>query len=163
MNSLIWVIVGALGAALPLLILGLSLHRRYVGIAVDAATSYLRQQCNEMSGELEIARTRADNYFQKIDDATRQRDIWVSLHHAESIGHGNAQNLMMEQIEILVRKLENVKGAVRLHLGAESALSQRVDVLCKTRLNPVLEQVRAEHQATYVQPAMAQGEPKLPS
>ncbi len=50
----------------------------------------------EMAIEAEAARQR---YFVKISEVTTERDIWIKKCTDESIGHGNAQNLMMRTID----------------------------------------------------------------
>lgn len=50
-------------------------------------------------------RDRTSRYFAKISAMAEERDGWHHLYTQQAIGHGNAQNLMMGEIEKLARAL----------------------------------------------------------
>jgi DNA polymerase III delta prime subunit len=54
----------------------------------------------------ESERDKASRYFLKITDFENERTQWQRLYNQQSIGHGNAQNLMMRTIEDLTRQLQ---------------------------------------------------------
>lgn len=140
MNSLLWWISGVSCAALALVPLATWLHRRAVARAIDTVTVYLRRQIEDMSGELdsarearEAARAERDRYLVKVSDLAQERDAWMNLQRREAIGHGNAQNLMMQTIDGLGRQLQQAG---------------------KTpKIPAVIAQVREEFQAKFEDPA----------
>jgi len=133
MNPLTWFLFGQTVCVVILVPLAIWLHRKYLGLAIDTATTYLRGQLNDMSDELELARLQRDTYFTKIDSIANERDIWIDLHNREAIGHGNAQNMMMGTIDALGRQLV--------------ALGER------PKIPRVIQEVREEYQAAFETPA----------
>jgi hypothetical protein len=56
----------------------------------------------ENSDKFQEAARRADEYFAKIEEVLKERDMWRALYNSQASGHQNAQNLMMQQITTLV-------------------------------------------------------------
>lgn len=87
---------------------------------------YLQVQLNE-------ARARAERYQNKIAGVLQERDQWHKLWQEQSIGHGNAQNMMMGTIEEMGRLLTQHK--------------------VRYQLNPLLQTVRSEYLEQHEMPA----------
>lgn len=98
-----------------------------------AGTDVLTREIGNLRMLLEDARGRADRYHTKIAEALQEREEWHQLWQQQSIGHGNAQNMMMTTIEEMGRLL-SAKGI-------------------KYRLNPVLQAVRSEYLTEHEMPA----------
>ncbi len=84
---------------------------------------------------LEDARAQKDRYYDKIAEFEKQRNDWHRLYVEQSIGHGNAQNLMMDVIEQMGKVLTAHK--IRFNIPR------------------VLHEVRAEFLERYEMPARA--------
>lgn len=76
-------------------------------------TRALTEQLTAVTIEVERARAVAEEergktvrYFRKITDFETERTRWQKLYNEQSIGHGNAQQLMMTTIEALARQLQ---------------------------------------------------------
>ena len=81
-------------------------------------------------------RDKSSRYFLKITDFENERNQWQKLYSDQSIGHGNAQNLMMHTIEQLAAQLA-AKGV-------------------KFKVPKVLQAIRDEFAETHEMPARAQ-------
>jgi hypothetical protein len=125
MNTWIWV-SSALALGYPLL-LSWALDRQRIALratsvaiqeggearlALDLATHENITERDRLHAELKLVisdfhseRDKVSRYFAKISDFERERDGWQKLYHEQSIGHGNAQALMMGTIENLARQL----------------------------------------------------------
>ncbi len=89
--------------------------------AFMTGTKLMAEQLADLTIEVERAReaTEAERakgvrYFHKISDFETERTKWQELYYTQSIGHGNAQQLMMNTIEDLARKLQKL--GVRAHI-----------------------------------------------
>ncbi len=159
-----WICVGLLVLGYPLLWWLGRRRQRAFERALDSATTYSAQQADELREQLasawtqalaaaraevvtELAAARAEataerdkssRYFLKISDFERERTQWQNLYTSQSIGHGNAQNLMMRTIEDFARLLQN-HGV-------------------KVVVPKVLSAIREEFQATHEQPSRALAE-----
>lgn len=124
-------------AALAPLVVGLVIARAYYlrrqRKVFMRGTDILTKNVGELRVQLDLARARADRYYLKISEALAERDQWHQLWQEQSIGHGNAQNLMMATIEEMGRLLEK-KGV-------------------KYQLNPMISAVRAEYIENHEMPA----------
>ncbi len=76
-------------------------------------TQHLAEECAFLRVEIERARDVADGeraktarYFAKISDFERERTTWQTSYYEQSLGHGNAQQLMMNTIETLAKQLQ---------------------------------------------------------
>lgn len=98
-------------------------------------TDVLTRQIGELRVQLEDARGRADRYRTKISEVLQEREDFHQLWQQQSIGHGNAQNMMMTTIEEMGRLLSQ-KGV-------------------RYRLNPLLQAVRDEYLEKHEMPARA--------
>lgn len=105
-------------------------------------TTLLAEECATLKVELERAREVAadergkrERYFVKISEFERQRTDWQERYYAQSIGHGNAQELMMATVENLARQLQS--------LGH------------RPRIPSVLHALRAEYQSQHEMPSRA--------
>jgi len=114
---------------------GWALHRRRVKSMFMKGTRALALQVGSLQVALEDARAQKDRYFSKIEEFEKQRDDWHQLYVDQSIGHGNAQNLMMGTIEQMGKVL-SAKG-IRFSIPR------------------VLHEVRAEFMETHEMPARA--------
>lgn len=90
----------------------------------DRLHAELKLVINDLHGE----RDKVSRYFAKISDFERERTEWQRLYHEQSIGHGNAQALMMGTIERMARQLQDKGVRVQipkvLHEIREEFLSQ---------------------------------------
>ncbi len=105
-------------------------------------TRLVAEECAALKIEVERAREVAgteratrERYFNQISEFERQRTQWQTSYYEQSVGHGNAQDLMMGTIEALARQLQ--------------ALGQR------PKIPSVLHALRSEYQATHEMPARA--------
>lgn len=116
MNSYTWVIV-ALCAGHVLLWWALDRYRRWEHANLQAAfmegTRLLAEECATLKLEVERAReiaqderSKRERYFTQLEAFEKQRVEWQELYFAQSVGHGNAQSLMMQTIERLSRELQ---------------------------------------------------------
>ncbi len=96
-------------------------------------TSVLGAQLGAAQVAIEEARAQKDRYFQTITEFEKQRNSWHQLYVDQSIGHGNAQNLMMDTIEQMGKVLSS-KGV-------------------RFQIPRVLHEVRAEFLEKYEMPA----------
>ena len=76
-------------------------------------TRLLAEECAGLKIEVERARdvagderARTARYFEKITDFERERTTWQTSYYEQSLGHGNAQQLMINTIETLARQLQ---------------------------------------------------------
>lgn len=83
--------------------------------------------------ETKVESDKRSRYFDKISEVQAERDQWYKLYTAQSIGHGNAQALMMGTIEQLARQMK-AKGI-------------------EPKIPRILQDVRAEFQTTHEEPA----------
>ena len=74
---------------------------------------HLTEQMGAMQVELERARevaqderSKRERYFTKIADFEKIAHNWQKSYYDQSIGHGNAQQIMMDCIETLARQLQ---------------------------------------------------------
>jgi len=118
------------------------LHRGRLKRVFMRGTEILVQQVTELRLQLDAAREvttqerdKTSRYFTKISEMERERDDWHQLYTGQAIGHGNAQNLMMGEIEKLARVLA-AKGV-------------------KYSMPMILQEVRAEYLGDYEMPARA--------
>lgn len=132
MNTLTYVALALLALGYPL---GFLWHTRRVSAVFMAGTKILTTEMGELKLQIEEARAQKDRYFDKISEMEKQRDEWHALYTSQAIGHGNAQNLMMGEIEKLARALA-VKGV-------------------RYKMPMVLQAVREEFLQTYEMPARA--------
>lgn len=98
--------------------------------------------------DLHTERDKVSRYFAKISDFERERDGWQNMYHTQSIGHGNAQALMMSTIENLARQLQ-AKG-VRAQIP--KVLHEIRDEFLGTHELPAREGVEALKKLTAAQP-----------
>lgn len=118
------------------------LHRWRVKDVFMRGTEILVEQVTELRVQLDATRElvtrerdKTSRYFTKISDMEHERDEWHQLYTGQAIGHGNAQNLMMGEIEKLARVLA-AKGV-------------------KYSMPMILQEVRAEYLGKYEMPARA--------
>jgi hypothetical protein len=116
-----------------LCLVGTLLHRWRVRQIFMRGTGVLAQEVGTLQLALEDARAQKDRYFEKISEFEKQRDEWHQLYVDQSIGHGNAQNLMMDTIEQMGKVLSS-KGI-------------------RFKIPRVLHEVRAEFSEKYEMPA----------
>jgi len=71
----------------------------------DAGTRMLAEEVATLKIEVERSRevaseerAKRERYFDSISKAERECQSWKDLYHSQSIGHGNAQELMMQTI-----------------------------------------------------------------
>lgn len=137
MNTLVYMACAVLLLGYPLVwwMRGRGLHRIF-----ERASSMARDRIQELQLELERAREvaqaerdKSSRYFTKISDFERERDDWQKRYTLQSIGHGNAQSLMMQTIDGMARQLQS-KGV-------------------KVKIPKVLHAVREEFLATHELPA----------
>ena len=100
-----------------------------------AGTRVMAQRLGAAEVAREEARAQKDRYFEKISEFEKQRNDWHRLYVEQSIGHGNAQNLMMDTIE----QMGKVLSANRIRF----------------QIPRVLHEVRAEFLEKYEMPARA--------
>jgi hypothetical protein len=88
------------------------LHLWRLRVVFLRGTRVLAEQVASLQIEVERARDvaqserdKASRYFEKISDFEKERDEWRRLYTGQSIGHGNAQELMMKTIEDMGRVL----------------------------------------------------------
>jgi len=81
-----------------------------------------------------IERGKSSRYFDHMQEFERERTQWQELYWDQSIGHGSAQNLMMQTIEQLAQRLQ-AKGV-------------------KFKMNPILETLRQEFREHHELPAI---------
>lgn len=81
----------------------------------------LRQRVSDLTSELERARevaqderSKRERYFEKISDFERERSRWQKSYYEQSIGHGNAQELMMNTIEGLATQVKALGGRPKI-------------------------------------------------
>lgn len=79
----------------------------------ERGVAHLTEQMGAMQLELERARelaqdalARKERYFTKITDFEKIAHDWQKSYYEQSIGHGNAQQIMMDCIETLARQLQ---------------------------------------------------------
>ena len=82
-------------------------------LALELATQERATERERLHAELKLVindlhseRDKVSRYFSKISDFEKERDTWQRMYHEQSIGHGNAQALMMGTIENLSRQLQ---------------------------------------------------------
>lgn len=73
----------------------LSEHAQTLVVEVESARAVAQDE-----------RARRERYFLQISAFETQRDEWQSLYYKQSIGHGNAQELMISWINVLAQKLQ---------------------------------------------------------
>ncbi len=105
-------------------------------------TQHLAEECASLKVEVERAREVADEaraktarYLDKISDFERERTTWQTSYFEQSVGHGNAQQLMMNTIETLAKQLQ-AKGV-------------------RPQIPSVIHAVRSEFEANHEMPARA--------
>ena len=81
------------------------LKRGAMGILTDQLGA-LQQQIEAARLEAQTERDKSSRYFAKCQDFEKERDEFQHLYTTQSIGHGNAQNLMMQTIERLAQQLQ---------------------------------------------------------
>ena len=88
------------------------------------------QKAGRLTASYEQVQRKSDEYFQKIEEVIRERELWRSWYNNQASGHDNAQALMMDQIH-------NLHFAYKRDTGKEF------------KLDPVIKRVRdqwgAEH------------------
>ncbi len=114
-------------------LLGLVLHGWRLKRVFMAGTREMAIQLGVAEVALAEARSQKDRYYEKIAEFEKQRNSWHALYVEQSIGHGNAQNLMMSTIEEMGKVLSS-KG-IRFNIPR------------------VLHEVRAEFLEKYEMPA----------
>ncbi len=104
-----WICVAVLVLGYPLFWLE---RRRHLKRAFERGTKHLTDQMGELQYQLETARTMFEDergqkqrFQAKNLEIQTERDQWIKLYHDQAIGHGNAQNLMMEVIDRLGAQL----------------------------------------------------------
>ena len=113
-------------------------HRRRVRAMFMQGTQTLATELGATQVALQTARDEKERYYLQIAEFERQRNGWHKLYIEQTIGHGNAQVLMMETIDKMGR-----------------ALSDRG---IKFRIPRVLHEVRAEFLETHEMPARHEAE-----
>ncbi len=111
------------------------LHRWRLKAVFMAGTRLLASRLGTMQLERDEARAEKERYYLKIAEFEKQRNDWHKLYVEQSIGHGNAQNLMMDTIEQMGRVL-SAKGI-------------------RFQIPRVLHEVRAEFLESHEMPARA--------
>lgn len=114
---------------------GWLLHMRRVRTVFMRGSQALAAELGATQIALEVARAQKDRYFEVISGFEKQRNDWHALYVEQSIGHGNAQNLMMDTIEQM--------GKVLSSKGIRFSIPR------------VLHEVRAEFLEKYEMPARA--------
>lgn len=142
--------VTVLQTVIVLLVIGFSLclwvgwrySRRFTERTFMRGTALLAEECASLKVEVERARevaaderSKRERYFAKISEFERERTDWQERYYAQSIGHGNAQDLMMSTIENLARQLQS--------LGH------------RPKIPSVLHALRSEYQASHEMPSRA--------
>jgi len=118
-----------------LLLVGYGAYRLRLRTMFMRGTRALAVRLGETQVALEQARAEKERYYLQIAEFEKQRDGWHGLYIEQTIGHGNAQNLMMEVIDQMGRKL------------SEHSI--------KFRVPHVLHEVRAEFNEKFEQVARA--------
>lgn len=140
---MIWLtITGWLGAALfgALWIWSRRTARAAVGVVrevTQGSRELLRKEVGELTRELKVEQRRAEEFFNRINDAVLERNNWQASYYRESIQHGNAQNLMLGAIE-------------RLHLQLSKATGGKIP-----KVDPIFAELRDQHKEEHVMPAVA--------
>jgi hypothetical protein len=100
-------------------------------------TSEKRHQATLEAGTRQIDdwKRRAEEYRVTVESVLKQRDQWCDLYNEQSIGHGNAQAIMMDAIAFLERKLRQA--------GVEVTLP------------PVVRETQELYRDRHVEPALA--------
>ena len=118
------------------------LHRWRLRSVFMHGTRILSEQVADLQIGVERAREqvgqerdKTSRYVKQILAIERERDDWHNLYTGQAIGHGNAQNLMMGEIEKLARTLA-AKGV-------------------KYSMPRILQDVREEYLGKYEMPARA--------
>lgn len=109
-----WICVGVLLVACPLLWWwGRSQKQRDLEQLKQGAMAILTDQVAALQHQIEAARLEAQaerdkssRYLGKCQDFESERDEFYRLYTSQSIGHGNAQNLMMQTIDRLAQQLQ---------------------------------------------------------
>jgi len=147
MNTMVYALVAGLSFVLAWWLRGsrLKAHHERALAEKNAMLDILRADSAASLAQLEHALTEAiterdksSRYFLKITEFEQERDRIQVLYTRHAIGHGNAQQLMMNTIETLVRQLQ-AKGV-------------------RAQIPKVLHVVREEYQANYEVPARAAAE-----
>lgn len=98
-------------------------------------TALLSEEVLSLRAIVEDERGQKGRFQSKIAEVTEERDQWVTLYHEQSIGHGNAQTIMMETIEIQARALR-ARGI-------------------KVTIPSVIQQLRDDFRSQHEEPALA--------
>lgn len=84
-------------------------------------TRLVAEECAALKIQVENARenagaseAKADRYFIKISDFERQSSAWQKLYYDQTLGHGNAQEMMMSTIEALAQQLQSMNVRPRI-------------------------------------------------
>jgi len=109
-----WMICGLLLAGYPLFWLGYRRYaNRHTSRVFEAGHRVLTQQIADMQAQLEAAREQRDaadaqthRYQLKITGVLAERDQWTSLYYEQSVGHGNAQSLLMDLVNQMGARLQ---------------------------------------------------------
>ncbi len=121
--------------ALLMTVAAYPLHLWRLKVVFMAGTRILTEQVAELRVGIDTERDKTSRYFTAIDGIKKERDDWHQLYTGQAIGHGNAQNLMMGEIEKLARALA-AKGV-------------------RYSMPRVLQEVREEYLGKYEMPARA--------
>ncbi len=128
----------ALVALAVLCLLGGIAHTRRVVSVFMRGTKVLAAENGALQVALETARAEKERYYLQIAEFEKQRNAWHALYVEQTIGHGNAQNMMMEVIDAMGRRL------------SESGI--------KFKIPRVLHEVRSEFLEQHEMPAREQAE-----
>jgi len=99
-----WILVAILALGYPALWFE---RRRHLKRVFEVGTRHLSEQVGELRQQLEDERGRRERFQAKNSEISDERDGWIKLYHDQAIGHGNAQNLMMEVIDRLGAQLSS--------------------------------------------------------
>jgi len=79
----------------------LALERKFAGYALDLP---------QLESENKILKKKSSEYFEKIEEVLKERDVWRDHYYEQSMMHDNAQILMMTAIAKLHSTLEKEQG-----------------------------------------------------
>lgn len=99
-----WILVTILALGYPVLWLE---RRRHTKRVFETGTRHLSEQVGELRHLLDDERAQKGRFQAKNSEISDERDGWIKLYHDQAIGHGNAQNLMMEVIDRLGAQLSS--------------------------------------------------------
>lgn len=71
-------------------------------VVSNHALDQLQKDIPTLIDDYQMARRKASEYFEKIEDVIRERETWRNLYNDQAGGHHNAQALMLQTIANLI-------------------------------------------------------------